>query len=275
MEIIIQIYFSGGEPVLDQHLCNYIAKAAEYRMCTMILSNGTLIDYEKALELRRNGLNIVQISLEGLEQTHDFIRGKGTFQKATAGLDNCHRAGLKTTAMVTLSKLNIDEIEGIIKHCINNQVTRLAFGRLVPTGNGADLKDQMLTKKETLALFKKIKKLRKKYCRYIYFSFNDPLWLNYFKVKENYGCSAGIRGICITEYGDFMPCRRLNLAIGNIRETSLLEIWNSDIIRHYRERDIYEGKCGNCKKLKNCGGCRAIAKATNGFEFSEDPQCFL
>lgn len=269
------IYFTGGEPILDGNLTNYIFKASKLGMYTMVLSNGTLITYLKAKELYDAGTKLVQISIDGLEKTHDFIRGYGSFQKATQGLDNCFKVGLNTTVMSTLSKLNADEIEGIVLHCIEHNANRIAFGRLVPIGNGVELVDQIFTKTEILKLFKNIKILKRKYKNHIDFAFHDPLWTSYLKIKNTYGCSVGKKGLCIVENGDIMPCRRMNFVIGNIRNDVLVDIWNSEYLRRFLNRDKYGGKCKKCKRLIRCGGCRAIAKAVSGNEFGEDPQCFL
>ncbi len=270
-----RIYFTGGEPIIDPNLRLYISKASQLHMCTMILSNGTLIDPTTAHLLREAGTHIVQVSLDGLEETHDAIRGRGNFAKATQGLDNCYKAGIRTTAMLTLSKLNASEIDAILQHCIHHKVRHFSLGRLVPIGNGALLSEHLLTNKELLEVFKNIKRLKKRYNDSISISIHDPLWLTYLGVKNTCGCSAGIRGICVVENGDIMPCRRLELVVGNIKTTSLLNIWNSDCLRHFRERDNYLGKCKECRSLKVCGGCRAVAKGSGGSEFGEDPQCFL
>ncbi|MFX0164001.1 MAG: radical SAM protein [Promethearchaeota archaeon] len=269
------VYFTGGEPILDSNLSSYISKASKLGMHTMVLSNGTLINNSKAKELYKVGTNFVQISIDGLEKTHDYIRGLGSFQKATEGLENCFKVGLNTTVMTTLSKLNADEIEGIILHCIEHNVSRIAFGRLVPVGNGVELLSQIFTKSETLKLFKTIKDLKRKYENHIDFAFHDPLWTSYLNIKSTSGCSVGKRGLCIVENGDIMPCRRMDLVIGNIRNDALLDIWNSNYLRQFLNRNKYGGKCRKCERLTRCGGCRAIAKAINGNEFGEDPQCFL
>ncbi|MFW9989018.1 MAG: SPASM domain-containing protein, partial [Candidatus Odinarchaeota archaeon] len=215
-----------------------------------------------------------QISLDGTEKTHDLIRGKGTFKKALEGLDNCYKYKICTTVMFTLSKLNTNEIEEVIQQCIEHNVKRFSMGRLVPTGNGADLDNQVLTSEELKKFFKKLKKIIKKYRNSIYFAIHDPLWMSYLGIKNTHGCSAGISGICILENGDIMPCRRLNLVIGNIRDNSITEIWNNSSMIHFRYRDNYEGKCKTCKRLRNCGGYRAIARAINNSEYATDPQCF-
>lgn len=46
------------------------------------------------------------------------------------------------------------------------------------------------------------------------------------------------------------------------------------LMQQLRTRVQFEGKCHNCEKLKNCGGCRAVAYAVHNSVLAEDPQCF-
>ncbi|MBN1800762.1 MAG: radical SAM protein [Candidatus Lokiarchaeota archaeon] len=270
-----KIYFTGGEPLLDPNLYDYISSARNLGLVTMILSNGTLITEYKVRKLVGAGLNIAQISIDGLESSHDLIRGPGSFKKATKGIEECSKAGLFTTIMTTLGRWNSKDIEGIVRHAILHGANEFSFGRLVPEGNGILLKDQILSKDELKQVFKKIKKINKKYGKFIRFALHDPLWTTYCGENVTHGCSAGISGICVVENGDVMPCRRLNSVIGNIKTDTFETLWNSPCMIAFRNRDDYEGKCGNCKHITTCGGCRAIAKALTNSEFGEDLQCFL
>ena len=270
-----KIYFSGGEPMLDPRLYRYITHAKENDLITMILSNGTLIDAKRAQELKSAGLDIAQVSLDGMREVHDTLRGEGCFNRSTKALDECHEAGIHTTVMVTLSNLNAGNLKALTEHCIKHDVTSIAFGRLVPEGHGKQLRDDFFTKKELKRVYKTIRKLWRKYSKAIEVAFHDPIWMRFMKVKDTFGCSAGIGGICIVENGDIMPCRRLNIVIGNIRDMNLEQAWQSKAMRQFRRRESLRGKCGSCKHVNQCGGCRAIAKAVNGTLFSEDPQCFL
>lgn len=270
-----KIYFTGGEPLLDPNLDKYISEARKLGMIPMILTNGTLVDAKRARELRLAGLEIVQVSLDGLEKTHDLIRGHGNFQRATGGLDHCHAEGIITTVMFTLNRLNMNDVEGVLEHCIEHGVQRFSMGRLVPTGSGEQLWDEMLSRDELRAFFKKLKGLKRKLGKKIEFAIHDPLWMAYIGIKNTHGCSAGRDGICVVENGDIMPCRRIDVAIGNIRETSLLEIWHSDALGKLKQRSNLQGKCKSCQLAERCGGCRAVALAVNRSELGEDPQCFL
>ena len=95
------------------------------------------------------------------------------------------------------------------------------------------------------------------------------------------GCAAGISGLTILPDGTMIPCRRLNIPIGNIRQDSLREVWaTSGILNLLRDKSKYKGKCGKCNRWASCRGCRAIAYSysqsvgENDF-LAEDPQCFI
>jgi len=95
------------------------------------------------------------------------------------------------------------------------------------------------------------------------------------------GCAAGISGLTILPDGTVSPCRRLSVAIGNIRQDSLREIWaDSPVLNQLRDRASYQGKCATCRRWALCRGCRAIAYAASlahgeGYLLSTDPQCFM
>ncbi len=267
------IYFTGGEPILDPNLSGYVRRARELQIFPRVLSNGTLITADKARELANAGAGVVQVSLDGLEQTHDIIRGKGNFQKATSGLDACHAAGIQTTVMVTINRSNVPEFSGILAHAIAHKVTRISMGRLIPTGSGTQLSEDVLSTPELKTFFKQLNRFKRAHEREIEFAIHDPLWMRFLSITTTAGCSVGRHGICVIHNGDIMPCRRMNTVIGNIRQTTLIEMWDSPALAHYRTRDNYEGKCGTCKHLQQCGGCRAMARATTGADYGPDPNC--
>jgi radical SAM protein with 4Fe4S-binding SPASM domain len=64
------------------------------------------------------------------------------------------------------------------------------------------------------------------------------------------------------------------LKAGNVFETSLREIWeHSELFKDLRNFRKYGGKCGICKYLGVCGGCRARAYAVYDNYLAEEPFC--
>lgn len=64
-----------------------LIKAISYLAETLIITNGTLLSKENAVELVKGGLDFIEFSIDLPEQHNDFLRGGGTYRKAMAGID--------------------------------------------------------------------------------------------------------------------------------------------------------------------------------------------
>jgi radical SAM protein with 4Fe4S-binding SPASM domain len=93
------------------------------------------------------------------------------------------------------------------------------------------------------------------------------------------GCAAGMFGVTITADGTVMPCRRMDLPIGNVKNDRFRDLWaDSPVLWQLRTRQEYHGGCDTCRYWPVCRGCRAIALASaraNGSDdyLGPDPQC--
>ena len=125
-----------------------------------LLTNGILIDREKAERLSRLAVKGVQVSLEGPEKIHESIRGKGSFAASLRGIDHLLSAGLKVTLNMTLSEINAPYLEEMAGLAASLKVDRLGFSRLVPSGQGAGFLPHMLSREELKDLYRKIFSLR-------------------------------------------------------------------------------------------------------------------
>ena len=79
------INIGGGEPLLREDLFKILSlfKNERSRIIYKIMTNGSLITDSIAKRLSVYGVSGVQVSLEGLEEHNDMIRGKGSFKKAS------------------------------------------------------------------------------------------------------------------------------------------------------------------------------------------------
>ena len=90
------------------------------------------------------------------------------------------------------------------------------------------------------------------------------------------GCLAGIAAGYITADGDFLPCPFIRVSCGNIKSQKLEDIWNnSQVLSILRNRTAFKGKCGKCKFVNCCGGCRASSLYKYGELNNSDDNCFL
>jgi len=276
---------TGGEPFLRSDIFAVFEEIRSRGFDIYILSNGILIDNEKAEKLSSLGIKGVQVSIEGPNGIHEMIRGKGTFSSSIRGVYHLLKAGIKVTLNVTLSDINADSFMEMIELSSSLGVHKLGFSRLVPSGRGAGLLHNMLKKEKVKELYETIYSSKINGLEIVT---GDPVYsqMSSTNNKEtNFtplgGCAAGVSGLTILQDGLITPCRRLHIPIGNVKTDSLREVWaTSKVLQKLRDKKQYSGKCGSCKRWNSCRGCRAIAyayscaKGENDF-LSEDPQCFI
>lgn len=286
LEFATSLNVTGGEPLLRPDLFAILEAMRTRGFAVYLLTNGTLIDAEGAARLAALEVKGVQVSIEGPEEIHDAIRGKGSFAVSRRGIGHLVAAGLPVTLNATLSELNGDRFREMIAICTTFGAQRLGFSRLVPSGRGARLADRMMAPEKVRAIYEEIFSLPAEGIEIVT---GDPV-ASQMRVGgpggdcgpvATGGCAAGIFGLTILPDGTVVPCRRLPVPLGNVRTDSLRQIWaESAILESLRDRGRYRGRCGTCRRWAHCRGCRAIAYAASlacgvGDLLAEDPQCFI
>jgi radical SAM protein with 4Fe4S-binding SPASM domain len=286
LEFSPSLNITGGEPFLRADLFAVLGEmgAAGYRL--YLLTNGTLVDGRRAAMLADLGVKGVQVSIEGPEEVHDSIRGKGSFAASCRGIAHLLAAGLKVTVNATLSEINAENFDEMLAIAAALGVQRLGFSRLVPSGRGLGLVDRMIGRERLGAIYESVFALPAAGVEVVT---GDPVAAQMLSDSglgdggaiATGGCAAGISGLTILPDGAVTPCRRLAVPIGNVREDSLREIWaNSEVLAQLRDRRQYKGRCGTCPRWAQCRGCRAIAYAHSlalgqADLLADDPQCFI
>jgi radical SAM/SPASM domain protein of ACGX system len=280
------ISFSGGDPLLRKDFFDLLEECKKRKVTVSILGNPYLVTNELAKKMKELGVKSYQISLDGLEETHDFFRKKGSFKDSLRAFGILKKNRIKTVCMFTLSKTNSKDLIPLI-HFIKDKVDVFDFARLVPTGKGKQLKSQLFKPQEykefLLEVLEEYRKLNGK--TKTKFGRKDHLWtllyhdLGLFYPKKKVktisgGCSIGIRHLSILSDGQVMACRRMPLVIGKVPNQSLKDIFlKSKELNKMREIEKME-KCNKCELLNYCRGCPAVAYAVSGSYYSPDPQCW-
>jgi radical SAM protein with 4Fe4S-binding SPASM domain len=104
----LRLLLSGGEPLLhpDFWEINEILRNHAFR--SVLLSNGTLITQEVAKRLR---IHEVQISLDGMKEGHESLRGKGTFEKTIMAIDHLQEANIRVSVATMIHHRNLSEFD--------------------------------------------------------------------------------------------------------------------------------------------------------------------
>lgn len=154
---IKHLNISGGEPLLRKNDVLELIKEAKKRgLFVTLVTNGSLLDKKTCKDLFESGLDVVTISLDGLEKTHDKIRGKSSFKKIITGLCNIQELRQKnrfvSNVVTVVMKHNYKELIGVYKLASKYGVENVMYQNVL---DETEEKKHWL-KQEDIKLLKKI-----------------------------------------------------------------------------------------------------------------------
>ncbi|RLI16680.1 radical SAM/SPASM domain-containing protein, partial [Candidatus Bathyarchaeota archaeon] len=85
---VAYIAFSGGEALVRPDFFKVAEVVREYEMGYSLATNGTLLTRENVKRLEESGCEFVQISLDGLRETHNRFRGIDCYDRVIEGIKN-------------------------------------------------------------------------------------------------------------------------------------------------------------------------------------------
>lgn len=277
---VFSVNFGGGEPLLRKDIFEIAAYASHLGLAVSMNSNGFLIDKTVAQKLKEAGFKKVGVSIDSPSpKVHDEFRGiKGSHGKAMAALRHLKEAGIEISISSVICKINVGDIDGLIKQALSLDVDSLNFHNFKCSGLGFTNRDTLdLSPEEwrefyiyTIGHKERIKGLR--------ISLEDPIIasLGYRNgdvlVK---GSVCGKLSLNIKANGDVTPCGFIPIVIGNLCNDDLLKMWNDSPVLEMMRNKTPKGKCLNCGHYSEClGGCTARALALTGDINSPDPHCW-
>jgi len=249
-----QVAMSGGEALLNTNffkLCEILKKE---NISITLLTTG--ISVKRNAEQLLKWVDEIIVSLDGDEPLHDAIRNvPGVFNKLKDGVQHIKSLNpdYRITARTVIHRLNFRNWESIINEAKNmgiNQVSFLpadvsshAFNRQMAWEEPKQ-HEILLTKKELPELMEIISRVinneddftsgfiaeSPEKLRQIYYYYAAFYGLNSFPFKK---CNAPWVSTVVEADGSVRPCF-FHDVIGNIRDTSLTNILNSDAAINFR-----------------------------------------
>jgi radical SAM protein with 4Fe4S-binding SPASM domain len=273
---------TGGEPFARRDFLGLLEvfAALKSRFSFAILTNGTFIDAAMAARLRDLGPRFVQVSMEGTQATHNGIRGPGTFERTVEAITHLVAARVPATISFTAHRRNFREFPEVARLGRRLGVRRVWADRLIPSGSGEALGEQVLTPEETheffgLMLQARRDAKRRRFRKGTEVSMHRALQ---FMVGGGraYQCGAGDTLITVQPNGDLYPCRRMPIPVGNLLENPLSELYYSaELFRSLRDRNRVSTGCERCPHAARCrGGLKCLSYAMTGNPFHGDPGCW-
>jgi Fe-coproporphyrin III synthase len=297
------LLFSGGEPLMRKDLFELAGYAANCGMRVALSTNGTLISEDAARALRKIGFAEVGISLDGIGEENDRMRGKGgAFEEALQGIRNCVSLGLRVSLRLTITGYNHREIPAIFRLVEDEGINRVCFYHLAYSGRGKSLRDVDVTHEQTRHAVDTIcehtrglhnRGLSKEILTVGNHADGVYMYLKALQtdkpradkildlLKMNGGNNSGIRISSVDELGNVHPDQFWqHYTVGNVNSRKFGDIWadgSEPLIRKLRNRKaLLKGRCGSCKYVSLCNGnLRVRAEAVYDDLWAEDPACYL
>jgi len=251
---MVRLNITGGEPFLRDDLNGILNIVKNKAKRVVISSNGLLT--EKTLSLMRNHKDVgIRISVDGIEETHDRIRGvNGAFKKVIRTLKGLKELGIKDLGIaVTVSDQNADELVALYKLAKENCV-QLATAILHNAYYFHKLDNKI---NDTVKVETGLKKLVREFL-----DSNHPKdWFRAYFTQgmvdhmngkmRNLKCTMGTESFFVDPFGDVRPCNAMDYPFGNIRQNTFQEIWTSLEAKKTRQR---VGDCqSNCWMIGSVG----------------------
>jgi heme b synthase len=273
------IILTGGEPLLRDDIFDIIEYGNAKGLRLVMAINGTLLTEEIARKLKDGGIKRVSLSLDGKDaKSHDAFRGIiGSFNSVMRAADILKNIDLPFQINTTVTQLNVDDLQDIYNLVKLIGAVAWHVFLLVPVGRGKGLKGKELDTKAYEDVLNWLYDIESK---------NEiemkvtcaPHYYRIVKEKgdtpKSAGCLAGKSFMFISHKGIAQPCGYLELSSGNVRAEGVKKVWEeSPIFNQLRDLSSYRGKCGGCRYLKICSGCRARAFELHGDFLHEEPYC--
>ena len=280
-------YLTGGDPILHPDFWTLLEMFRAEVIPFTIMGNPFHLTDEVCQRLHDCGCVRYQLSIDGIEETHDWFRKPGSYKTTLEKVAMLNKAGIRSIIMTTVSGKNIDEVPAIIDAVVAAGAKVYAFARYCPTSEEKENSISPMRYRKLLADCDKIFHDYEAAGCETYFNRKDHLWTLYdyemgrFRIPEDAepdmiygGCNCGNGHLTILPTGDVYACRRVqNSRVGNVFENRLADLWTHEF-EAYRDYDKFR-KCSKCELKAWCRGCPAVASSTGGGDFyAADPQCW-
>ena len=281
----------GGEAYLrdDWHV---IARAiTDAGMGCSMTTGGRALSLERARMAKDAGIETVSVSIDGLEQTHDYLRAvNGSYAAAIQALENLAAVGLPRSVNTQMCEVNLREIEPLLERIAGHGIHSWQIQITVAMGRAADHPELLLQPWRMLELMPMVARVARR-CPELgvrlwpasnvgYFGPYEQLLRRDYPDLHQTGCDAGMRAMGIEANGDIKGCPSLPTAeyVGsNILDHGLRDIWQrADALRFNRERGTRDlwGRCASCYYAEVCkAGCTWTGHVLFG-QRGNNPYCY-
>jgi radical SAM protein with 4Fe4S-binding SPASM domain len=280
-----EISLIGGEAFIRKDWLTIIRAIADHGIDCSLQTGAFRLSAEMIRQARDAGLWALGVSLDGLGDLHDHLRGvQGSYAEALRVLKQARALGLTTSVNTQITAKVVPQLRDLMRTIIAAGVRYWQVQLTVAMGNAADNDELLIQPYDLLTLMPLLASLHQKgrhqNLQVIpgnnigFFGPYEALW------QRRYGgCVAGDNVMGLEADGSIKGCPSLpteRYGGGNVRELSVAELWHRDspmrLDKGHGAADLW-GFCQTCRYADVCrGGCTWTADALFGRR-GNNPYC--
>lgn len=255
------VVLTGGEPLLRPDILECGRAIRERGFGWSMVSNGYFYDASMHQALLEAGLGALTISLDGLEEEHDWMRGhKGSFKRAVGAISlaaSC--AKINFDVVTCVCKRNLGLLPQMYELLSGLGVRQWRLFTIIPIGRAANDPLMRLSQDEVVQMMEFIRE-RRAAGGDLRVSFSCEGYLGpYEQVVRDapFFCRAGINIASVLIDGRICACPNIDRDVfseGSIYEDNFYEVWQKGFGRMRDRSWARRGECERCKVFRRCQG---------------------
>jgi radical SAM protein len=302
------LILTGGDCLMREDIVELASYAQSVHVPVAIAPSVTPRLADSTLQsLREAGVKSASLSLDGATpMTHDAVRGiDGHFNSTIEAITRLREHGFTTQINTTVMPTNVRELADVAKLLHDLQVNVWEVFFLITTGRGSEVTATSARENEEVCNFLvdasrygfTVRTVEAPFFRRVareraddvdspsgavagatYAFLRDRLLTllgpSAAPVRAPSAATRDGKGIIfVGANGDIFPSGFLPITLGNVRESSLIDVYRDhDLLRSIRSAH-FAGACGCCEHSDLCGGSRSRAFAAYGNPLASDPGC--
>jgi PqqA peptide cyclase len=279
---VLQIGFSGGEPLVRRDLPDLVRAAREANLYTNLITSGIGLNDDCVRDLRDAGLDSVQLSFQSDNPIlADEIAGTRAHQHKLDAAEKIRAAGIPLSLNFVIHRRNIDRLPQMIELAESLAAQRVELANVQFYGWAFLNRAALLPTREQVVRAREIATAAKARlaCKIdIFYVLPD-----YYETRPKPCLNGwGQRYLTVNPTGDVLPCPTASSAIPdlrfeNVRTRKLDWIWReSESFNRFRGTEWMPEPCQSCPQREiDFGGCRCQAALLTGNAANTDPVCEL
>jgi radical SAM protein with 4Fe4S-binding SPASM domain len=257
------LVLSGGEPLAHPDLPRILSCIRGHNLRWGMVSNGRALDKSALDMLVSHGIGSITISLDGLEQSHNWLRNSAdAFARAVSAIRLVAAAALPTWDVVTcVHPAVLDELDAVAELLLSLSVPAWRLFRIFPAGRARTNAALLLDTEQTRRMIGWVAARRTPLQRRgLSVNLSCEGWLPYATERAVRHvptfCRAGINIGAILSNGTITGCTN-NASLfheGNILKDNFAWLWENRFEKFRKRHWVGSSSCAPCKHLKDCRG---------------------